>query len=440
MKHSALYILPLLALCFSCRTVKQSSTADPYDGYAHDHFFMEGVKMYNEGQYDAAMDLMSYSLELDTASAATCYSLAQYYMSLRDREMQAAYSGKAERLLLTAVRLEPDNYWYRRLLALNYLRQNKNADALVQYEDMVRRFPGRTDILMTLAELYDDAGEFEKELRVIERFGKIEDVADQLKFQRFACYLQMGEMDSAYYESDNPADVIELLMNTTRNMLEHAESAIDRMKCRSMLDLVFNYCDVVLKHEPNLAKAYSQKAIAHFWMGDSEKSLDVLEQGVLNVSAKDKPELFSLRGDFYHTLGQMEKMYADYDSTLYYDPDNISVLNNYAYFMSLEDRDLKRALAMSAKTIKAEPYNSTFLDTYAWILFRLKRYQEALEYMEKALQYMETDNADLFEHYGDVLYKCGDAEKAVENWHRAVQLNSDSKTLDTKIREGKYVE
>ena len=60
--------------------------------------------------------------------------------------------------------------------------------------------------------------------------------------------------------------------------------------------------------------------------------------------------------------------------------------------------------------------------------------------MEKALQYMETDNADLFEHYGDVLFKCGNTEKAVENWHRAVQLNSSSKTLDTKIREQRYVE
>lgn len=440
MKRTMLFILPYLALCMSCRTSKQTDLTDMHDGYAHDHFYMEAVKMNNDGRYDSAMDLMSFSLDLDTASAASCYTLAQYYMTLAGREAQSEYAAKAEKLLLRAVRLEPDNYWYSRLLAMNYLRQKKNPEALALYEDMISRFPGRTDILMTLAGLYDDAGEYEKELRALERFGKIEDVADELKFQRFACYLQMGELDSAYYESDNPADVIELLMNTTREMIEHAESNLDKMKCRSMLDLVFSFCDVVIRHEPQLAKAYSQKSIAYFWMGENDKALDVLDQGIRNASAKDKPELFNLRGDFHHTLGDMEKMFADYDSTLFYEPDNIAVLNNYAYFMSLEDRELERALEMSARTISAEPYNSTFLDTYAWILFRLKRYKESLEYMEKALKYMETDNADLFEHYGDVLYKCGNVEKAVENWHRAMQLNSSSRTLDIKIREGKYVE
>ena len=440
MRHSLLFILPFLALCMSCRTARQTDLTDMHNDYAHEHFFMDAVRMGNDGFYDSAMDLMSHSLELDTASAASCYSLAQYYMTLAGRETQSEYASKAEELLLRAVRLEPDNYWYSRLLAMNYLRQKKNSEALAQYEDMIRRFPGRTDILMTLAGLYDDAGEYEKELRALERFGKIEDIADELKFQRFACYLQMGELDSAYYESDNPAEVIELLMNSTRDMIEHAESNMDRIKCRSMLDLVFSFCDVVIRHEPQLAKAYSQKSIAFFWMGKNDKALDVLEQGIGNASAQGKPELFNLRGDFHHTLGDMEKMYADYDSTLFYDPDNIAVLNNYAYFLSLEDRDLQRALEMSAKTIVAEPYNATYLDTYAWILFRLKRYRESLEYMEKALQYMETDNADLFEHYGDVLFKCGNTEKGVENRHRAVQLNSSSKTLDTKIREQRYVE
>ena len=100
------------------------------DGYAHDHFFMEGVRMYNQERYDAALDLMEHAMEYDTASAATCYSLAQYYMSMRDRALLEKYSGKAEALLQRAVRLDPDNYWYRRLLAMNYLRQNRAPEAI----------------------------------------------------------------------------------------------------------------------------------------------------------------------------------------------------------------------------------------------------------------------------------------------------------------------
>ena len=322
-------ILASMAVLVSCGTLRHAAP-DPVskqelDSYAHDHFFMEGIKMYNEEQYDAAMDLMAHSLEYDTASAATCYNLAQYYMSMHDRVLLEKYSGKAESLLQRAVRLEPDNYWYRRLLAMNYMRQGRQAEAILQYEDMTRRFPGNTEVLLTLASLYDDAGEFEKELRVLKRYGKLEDVADELKFQRFACYLQMNELDSAYYEADNPGQIIELLMNTTRDMIENAQS--------------------------QLAEPYKQKSVAYFWMGQNDEALDVLTKGLSNVeTASDKAVLFNLRGDFYHTLGQKAQMYADYDSTLYYEPDNINVLNNYAYFMSLDDRDLKKALSMSAKT------------------------------------------------------------------------------------------
>ena len=261
-------LLVTLVAFVSCGSVRHASS-DPVsgselDGYAGDYFFREGIRMYNEGLYDAAMDLMSRSLDYDTASAAACYCLAQYYMSLQDRSLLEKYNGKAQELLERAVRLGPDNYWYRRLLAVNYLRQGRQADAIGQYEDISRRFPGRTDVLITLAGLYDDAGDYEKELRALERYGRLEDVADELKFQRFVCYLQLGELDSAYYESDNPAEVIELLMNTTRDMIEKAETNLDKIRCRSLLDVVMNFCDVVSSHEPQLAEAYSQKSIGYF--------------------------------------------------------------------------------------------------------------------------------------------------------------------------------
>lgn len=428
--------------CGSTRhAVSEPLTKAQTDNYARDHFFNEGIKMYNNGTYDAAMDLMSRSLDYDTASAATCYSLAQYYMSLRDRELVEKFSGTARDLLLKAVRLEPDNYWYRRLLAMGYLRQNMQAEAINQYEEISRRFPGRTDVLLTLAGLYDEAGDYEKELRVLKRYGTLEDVADELKFQRFVCYLQMGELDSAYYESDNPSETIELLMNTTRDMIDKAETQMDRMRCRSLLEVTMNFCDIVSRHEPALLAPYSQKSIAYFWMGENDEALNILSLGLLSVETDaDRATLHNLKGDFYHTSGDRERMYAEYDSTLLFDPQNINVLNNYAYYLSVEGRDLKRALEMSSRTLEMDPLNATYLDTYAWILFKMKRYKEALGYMEKALRYLDTDNPEIYEHYGDVLYMCGEKEKALENWHKAVQFNSNSSTLEQKIRQQRYIE
>lgn len=439
------FLIALLVVSVSCGTVRRASSEPlgqaELDGYARDHFFNEGVKQYNDGNYDAAMDLMSRSLDYDTASAATCYNLAQYYMSLNDRALVEKYSDVARNLLLRAVRLEPDNYWYRRLLALGYLRQNRHQDAIDQYEEIVRRFPGRTDVLITLASLYDETGDYEKELHVLKRYGTLEDVADELKLQRFVCYLQMGELDSAYYESDDPAEVIELLMNTTKDMIEKAETQIDKARCRSLLDITMNFCDVVSRHEPHLLAPYTQKSLAYFWMGDNDKAIEMLGLGLRSVRTDaDRASIYNMRGDFYHTIGDTERMYADYDTTLMYDPDNINVLNNYAYYLSVEGRELERALRMSSRTLESEPLYSTYLDTYAWILFKMKRYREALGYMEKALRYLDADNPEIYEHYGDVLFMCGEKEKAIENWHKAVQFNGASPTLDRKIREQKYIE
>ena len=79
--------------------------------------------------------------------------------------------------------------------------------------------------------------------------------------------------------------------------------------------------------------------------------------------------------------------YAAYDSSLVYNPDNIGTLNNYAYFLSVERKDLDKAEEMSYRTVKAEPDNETYLDTYAWILFEKGRYTEARIYIEQTLRY-----------------------------------------------------
>lgn len=440
---SLILLCPLLMLSCSVLKHEGKSFSEDYstDGYARDYFYLEGARQFDLGNYDAAMDLYRHTLDIDTATAAACYNLAQFYMSFRDRATSQRYASKADELLSRAVRLEPDNYWYRRLLAMNMQRMNRVDDAIAQYEEMARRFPGRTDLLLTLAALYDDAGDYGKELRVLTRYGQIEDVADELKMQRVACYLELGELDSAFVESDNPEQIIDLLTNSVSGSLDHMETDMDRLSVRSMIEMLASFCDVAIRYEPGMASAWKSKAMTCFWMGERQQGLDALTQGLENVSdAEGKSMLFSFRGDYYNSLGEKQKMYADYDSTLVYDPDNIPVLNNYAYFMSVENRDLKKALEMSGKTIKAEPLNPTYLDTYAWILFRMKKYEEAKSYMERALQYMDDENSDLYEHYGDVLFMCGDVDGAVENWHRALQLNSSSAVLEQKIKERKYLE
>lgn len=393
---------------------------EQFRSVAREYFFLEGARRSNANQSDAAMEMLRHSVSFDPTSAAAWFELAQCYIVVNDR-------AKVEDCLLRAIDLDPDNFWYRRLLAVVYSRVRKTESAIDQYEQMISRFPGRSELLLELAELYDQVGQFQKELKVINRYGVLEDMTDELKNIRFYCYLQMGRMDSAYMESDNPGLDIERL-------IENAQS-------RSMIDLTMRFCQEVERRDPTVFQAFFYPALLEFQTGNREKSFEILDRSLLSVwDAGSRAKIFNLKGEFHHNMGEIEKTYQDYDSTLVYAPDDVGTLNNYAYFLSLEKRDLAKALEMSRRSIEVEPTNATYLDTYGWILFMMGKYQESLSYIEKALRYIDNDSSDIYEHYGDVLFKCGEKEKAVENWHKARQLNSTSKTLDEKIRQGIYIE
>ena len=88
-----------------------------------------------------------------------------------------------------------------------------------------------------------------------------------------------------------------------------------------------------------------------------------------------------------------------YEKALSYNASNIPVLNNYSYFLAMEGQDLDKAERMSAQTVKAEPDNATYLDTYAWIFFKQGNYSLARIYLQNALDKTKEPSAELFEHY-----------------------------------------
>ena len=144
-------------------------------------------------------------------------------------------------------------------------------------------------------------------------------------------------------------------------------------------------------------------------------------------------------GDILHEKNREAEAYAAYDSCLQWKPDNVGCLNNYAYYLSEKGKDLQKAEQMSYRTIKAEPDNSTFLDTYAWILFMQERYEESKIYIDQAVQKDSTVSEVILEHAGDIHAKVGDMEKALDYWQQARKKGADSKVLIRKIKLRKYL-
>ena len=147
-----------------------------------------------------------------------------------------------------------------------------------------------------------------------------------------------------------------------------------------------------------------------------------------------------LLGDVYFRLKDTEKAFESYEKALQYNDKNIVVLNNYAYYLSLMKKDLSKAERMSALTLKMDPDNPTYIDTYAWIYYIQGNYLLAKLYIEQAISKNRDNSAELFDHYGDILFKTGDIDKAVEQWQKAKEAGKKSATLNKKIEEKTYFE
>ena len=199
------------------------------------------------------------------------------------------------------------------------------------------------------------------------------------------------------------------------------------------------------QYNPDDMTFYYFLGLAYFQKDDDDHALDALKRGADEIDDHADPDMSS---DFYGAMGdilfkkkQQEEAFEAYDKSLKWKEDNIVVLNNYAYYLSELRRDLKRAEQMSFKTVQAEPTNATYLDTYAWILFLQKRYDEARAYIDRALQ-NDTDtvngpSAVVIGHAGDIYCMCGDTDRAVGLWQRALKAGGDKAVLTRKIKTKK---
>lgn len=199
------------------------------------------------------------------------------------------------------------------------------------------------------------------------------------------------------------------------------------------------------QYNPEEMVFYYFTGLAYYQKGEDDKALTFFQKGVAEINDKSSSDIVSdfycIMGDILFKKGKATEAFAAYDSCLQWKPDNISCLNNYAYYLSLNDLNLKKAEEMSVKTIQAEPTSATYLDTYAWILFLEGRYEEAKMYIDQAISNDSTDesSADVYEHAGDIHAMAGDIDKAVEYWKQAQKRGGESKILARKIKQRKYI-
>ncbi|HAX96586.1 MAG TPA: hypothetical protein DCY35_08725 [Prolixibacteraceae bacterium] len=193
---------------------------------------------------------------------------------------------------------------------------------------------------------------------------------------------------------------------------------------------------------PNQPQVYFFHAVACVSLEKYEETIAVSDEGLLIVveNPRMSGQLTFIKGEALYKLGKMTQAYEFFDQALVLDPENFIAMNNYAYYLSLEGRDLEKAERMSGKVVERFPDNATYLDTYAWVLFKKQNYSLAKFYMETAINKGGSENPTLLEHYGDILFMLDRIDEAVANWQKAKEMGGDSETLEMKIKDRIYYE
>ncbi len=232
--------------------------------------------------------------------------------------------------------------------------------------------------------------------------------------------IQTGQSDSALHVFRNAAQ-------TYKNNSGLWQTFLGFIYYRQSWDSLQIYASEAMELFPQQVNFITLKAIALWQQEEVRPAIELLEKS-LPLSKRDTVQTVqtcALLGDLYQQLNDNKKAYKYYDRVLELDSNNISVLNNYAYYLSLEGKQLNKAYKMSRKVITAEPNNATYLDTFGWILYKMGKEIEAKAIFKHAMIYGGTDSAVILDHYGDVLNALGEKDAAIVYWEMSYRKEAN---------------
>lgn len=455
--------------------------------------------------YASAIPVIKSIYERDKSQEDMLEMLFQLYQQTEDYqsaigvlELMEQNDGKSERLsfaksaiynrlgntkaavaeMAALARQYPNDLNYKALYGETLMMNDQKKKALAVYEEVLREDPENTRVLLSLRTYYQGEGKMaiadsltervlmnrntvtEEKVRLVRQEIAASEAAggDSTRVMRlFGKLLAQPQTDAgmallcASYmnEKKMPRDsVCPVLEKAVALSPDYAPARMQLVAYAweaDDMDKVISLCQEARQYTPDEMLFYYYQGIAYYKRDSLESALSAFQNGIGVINDNSDPaivsDFYAVMGDILHQKGQAEAAFAAYDSCLVWKDDNFGCLNNYAYYLSERGERLTQAEEMSYKTVKADPKNATYLDTYAWILFMQGRYAEAKIYIDQALQNMDEseNNTVIIEHAGDIYAQNKDIDRAVSFWQDAQQKKPDDQILTRKIKLKKYI-
>ena len=436
------------------------------------------VQLYEQLQdYDSAIRTLSRLEMMEGKSERLSFAKSQLYTEMGDK--QAAISEMKQ-----LADQYPNDYNFRCMYANTLYRNGQQQKAVALYDEILREEPDNRMAQLAMLAYYHEQKDTLRQRQMTDRIllNKQTTLQDRITLMRQV----IGESEQEGGDSTRVLQLFHRIINqpeaeadmalfcatymnlkkmpqdSIRPVLERVlQIAPDNASARLQLvsyawqaedkDRVIALCKDARQYNPDEMAFYYYQGIAYYQKEQLDHALNAFQNGIDVINEQSDPEIvsdfYAVMGDILHQKGREQEAFAAYDSCLQWKEDNIGCLNNYAYYLSELNQQLDKAEQMSYRTIKAEPKNATYLDTYAWILFMQKRYSEARIYIDQTLQCDSDSAAVLLEHAGDIYYHVGEKERAVVLWQQALDKATDQseikgdrkRVLIRKIKLKKYL-
>lgn len=375
---------------------------------------------------------------------------------------------EAENELKKLIDFDPENTQFYSALADLYNAQGKTDEAIATYTEVNQRNPNNPLIQLSLYDFYFQKRDIEKANEYLyQAFSNPaldidSKIAMLLKMfptaernpEYLAQAIELSEMvktvhpdeaksfavtgDFLALKGDNP----EALKNYRQAVrLDPSKFAVwsQILIIEAQLqeyDSLIVHSEQTIELFPTQPASYLFNGIANNQKGNFTTAAKTLEMGAMLTVGNNvlSSQILASLGDAYHELNRPNSSDSAYEASLYYDPDNLYVLNNYAYYLSLRGENLERAAEMSKKTVDSNPNSASYLDTYGWILYQQGKFTEAEAYLKQAIEHGGNKSGEVLEHYGDVLMKLNQKSEAITYYQQAKESGEASDDIDDKLR------
>jgi tetratricopeptide (TPR) repeat protein len=362
----------------------------------------------------------------------------------------------------------PDNVLYNGLIAEIYRGKGDNEKAREVYRVLLDRNPDDPQIQLAICDFLISEKDYTELLLLLNNVIMNNSVKKEDKIALFARLIDVNDLIKkhsdelivtlmvfeASYRNDEIVPMLRPELLTKLGKLEDAASRLEELILENpdnyypweKLLLVYNemkdYNKLIQRGE-ECATKFNRSFLAKILYANGAletKHYDIAleELRKAEILAGDNKEfmaqVLTMRADVYYRMKEYFKAFETFEAALKNNSDDLTVINNYAYYLAEQNMNLKEAEVMARKVVEREKGNTTYLDTYAWVLYKRGKVKEAGKIMEQIINSGEKADAEWYEHYGFILKKQHDCTRAAENWNIAIKLDSTKTNLRDEIK------